>query len=628
MKRDAFDLGACDLHPALEQLPASEMLVQQALANWIASLRSNGNQLSPDHQHAGRQLLRALVDQLYGMYTGRYAYAVPCGGGKTQAVVALLTAMFALRVFSSKTVLVVAQQVDALCKIKQQLVDSGIPERAVGIVHSKTAAALKRSEEKNLPTFQSTEDEKRPIMLVTHSRVQRDGFLPDCCRNRHGSLHDLVIWDEALISTEAVCLNLALTVTALSHFADLECCPTVAEARQSLKVALRHERASQDAGQPASELTPLITEQQADRMESELRAVGYLDRTALALRNDALDGVKLLQNPFSLIDPHNGQSAGLMRYVVKVPDELTNIAILDASHAIDELRQADRSILSGTTEAMTSFKDFGLVTAIHYPLASGRSRIQQDGKAFDQAVMIANGLPHTEPVLFVTYIDWHEKKLAQALRDGGVQVDRKLPDGKPWLRIITWGSHTSDNSHTHCKHVVLVGLLRLPLLVTAAQLVAQKRDLTHRRDKTGLLSLERSVVAGNVMQAMNRGCMRLTDAGGMAHPMNAHIIAKDDLQSLLKKAMPGLVWKTAAVKEPTRTEEAARQIVEYLMAFPQTEPGISTRRLYADCGISPGKDLRASALAEALIRLAVLSIRKPEHRWAAVGRSLKRRPLE
>jgi len=306
---------------------------------------------------------------------------------------------------------------------------------------------------------------------------------------------------------------------------------------------------------------------------------------------------------------------------------LSNIVILDASHAIDELRQADRTIRVGTTEAMTNFKDFGTVTVIHSPIASGRSTIQEDRKALDRAVQIAEGLPHTEPVLFVTYKDWHERQLAQALRAAGLSMDRKMSDGKPWLRIITWGSHTSDNSHTHCKHVVLVGLLRMPLLLTASQLVAQKRDHTHRLDKAGLLSLERSVVAGNVMQAMNRGCMRLTNAEGMAHPMMVHIVAKDDLQATLQRAMPGLRWEAAKVKEPTRTEHVAERVAEYVLGLPETRAEVSKKEIWSALGIDLGKDAKADAMRAALVILAIRTLHL-NSRWQIPGgsRSLVRVP--
>lgn len=599
-------------------LPASELLVRQAHANWLESLLTNGNQPSLDHQHAGWQLLRAMVDQLYGERTGRYAYALPCGAGKTQAVVALLAAMVSLRVFSSgKTVLVVAQQVNALCEIKQKLLDADVPEQSVGIVHSKTGTA-----------FPSTQDQKRSITLATHSRIQQYGSLPECCRNREGKLHDLVIWDEALISTESVTLALDTTLAALRYFADGGKCSTLAEAYKRLALAVEREQVAQHAGLPACELAPTVTECEAELMQHEIRMIGYLDDTGKALREKALCAVSLIRNPISLVDPRNGNSAALMRYVVKVPDALANIVILDASHAIDELRQADSTIRVGTTEAMTSFKDFGTVAVIHYPVASGRSTIREDGKAIYEAVRIAKRLPPGERALFVTFKDWHEARLMDDLHAAGVPAGRNMPNGEPWLNVITWGKHTSDNSYTDCRHVVLVGLHRLPRLALASQLAAQKRDLTHRRDKPGLLGLEQSVIAGDVMQAMNRGCMRLTDAEGKAHPMTVHIIAKDDLRQLLERAMPGLGWETATVKAPTRTETATQLIANYVLSLPAEVQKISKQSVFIACDIELGKDAKAAALSEALKILALHAIREPKHRWLLVNRSLHRERLE
>ena len=311
-----------------------------------------------------------------------------------------------------------------------------------------------------------------------------------------------------------------------------------------------------------------------------------------------------------------------MRYVVRVPDELSNIAILDASHAIDELRQADPTIRSGTTEAMTDFKDFSTVEVKHYPIPSGRSAMRAEGKAIHEAVRIAKELALSDPVLFITFKDDLECKLKRELQAAGI------PAGTAARSVITWGRHTSDNSYTHCKHVILVGLLRLPLIVTASQFAAQKRDLTHRLSKTGLLGLERSVIAGEVMQAINRGCMRLTDAEGKAHPMTAHLIAVDNLQPLLEKAMPGLQWQTAEVKEPSRTEAAADQIVQHVLGLPENSKPVSKQSIFSSIGVELRKDAKAVAMQQALVLLAVRNLTGGTgFRWEEVGRSLVRRAV-
>jgi hypothetical protein len=433
-----------------------------------------------------------------------------------------------------------------------------------------------------------------------------------------------VIWDEALLSTDAVTLTLDSTLTALRHFADSGKCSTVAEVYKRLTLAVEREQAAQQAGQSPCELSPILTEHEAELMQQERRGIGYLDSMGHALREQSISAVSLISNPISLVDSRYGGSATLIRYVVKVPDALANIAILDASHAIDELRQADSTIRTGTTEAMVSFKDFGNVTVTHYPVAAGRSTMQ-DGKAISEAVRIARGLPQDERVLFVIFKDKHESRLKEEMRSAGLPVNRAMPDGKDWLNVITWGKHTSDNSYTDCSHVVLVGLHRLPRQTLASKLAAQTRDLTHRRDISGLLGLEQSVIAGDVMQAMNRGCMRLTDAEGKAHPMRVHIIARDDLRQLLEKAMPGLQWETVEVKAPTKTEDAARLIIEYLNSLPEDVQKVSLKALFPAAGVHLGKDAKAEAVKIALIKLKLQSIRSQTLTWFMESRSLVRK---
>lgn len=604
--------------PNTGALPPPETLVKQAHANWLSSLRRNNNQPSPAHQDAGWQLLRAMVDQLYGFRINRYAYALHCGAGKTEAVIALLGAMFPLRAFDSgKTVLVVAQQVAALCEIKQKLINAGIPEKMIGIVHSMPDAM-----------FASTGDQKRKIMLATHARIQRDGTLPECCINGYGKLHDLVIWDEALISTESIALTLETTLAALRYFAEGGRCPTVCSAYERLAHAVNEEQHSQKIETLAGEISPLVTEEQAIAMQYEIRAVRCFDKAGNSLKELALSAVSLIQNPISLVDTRSGNSAALMRYVIRVPDKLCNVAILDASHAIDELRQADSTIRSGTTDAMTNFKDFEPVVVIHYPVASGRDAIGTHGKALSEAVRIAKGLPYGDRVLFVTFKGLHETKLREELKSAGVPLERKMPNGDDWLNVITWGKHTSDNAYSNCKHVVLVGLHRLPREALACKLAAQRRDLKHRRDGLGLRKLELSVIAGDVMQAMNRGCMRSTNAEGKAYPMTAHIIALDDLSQLLVRAMPGLRWQTASIKEPTKATDATQRILQHILDLSDDVGKVSKQSVFAVCQVELGKDAKVTAFRKAMEALVGRGLHNPRHRWTEVGRSIQRRNMQ
>lgn len=358
MKRDAINLDSLGtLEPGLA---STDKVVEAAHARWTATLRRKGNTPPRAQLDAGWQLLRALVDQLYGLRRGRFAYAIPCGGGKTQAVVALLATLQHMRVLASgKTVLVVAQSIKALCDIKRQLLTADVPESAIGIVHSQTRL------DEEVP-YPSTGQARRRIMLATHARLQQDGSLPDCCRKENGSLHDLVIWDEALVTTKEIVLPWRVTCSALRHFADMRC-PTISKLHHRLVKAIQLEQTNQKAGAPANNLGPMLSEAEVEMALAELGSAGRLKDREHGWRDAAREGIQLVGNVFSLVDPGCGDAASLMRYVVQVPDELKNIAILDASYTIDELRRIDPTISNGTAEAMTNFKRYARVSALHYP---------------------------------------------------------------------------------------------------------------------------------------------------------------------------------------------------------------------------------------------------------------------
>ena len=240
-----------------------------------------------------------------------------------------------------------------------------------------------------------------------------------------------------------------------------------------------------------------------------------------------------------------------------------------------------------------------------------------------------------EGVLVITYKEDGFKGgslidlLREELTRSGVDPDALLPNGKKRISFSTWGKHTTDNSFADCQHVVLIGVLRMPLSSLAAAVAGQRRDECFRLSKTELLAVELSELASNVMQAMNRGTCRRVDAKGNAMEMTLHLHTKErGLQALLQAAMPGLQWETIEVKAPTKTEEATRQIVEHLLAYPAGYARISKQCLFSDLAIQLGKDSRAEAMAEAMTELREYAYRRFESAWAEEGRSLTRRTIQ
>lgn len=618
MKSDALDPAS-----ALQsRAPDLTTLAHQLL---IEMLERHGNGVCEDHSLALWQLMTGFTEQGLHIRNGRFAYALPCGAGKTLSVVAWIAAQYKLGLGLS--VAVSAQQIASLCIIKKALIDAGVPESRIGIRHTHGAAA----------DYPDTGVDERQIMLGSHSRIRGKDEMPAFCSYK-GALRDLLIWDETLLSTDATTLVLNDADTGLMHFAKDEKHPLLRAALSKLQNAMQLERARQEKG--AARLLTLLTESESEAALAELGTPVYgsqLDRSAFDAAEKA---IRLMKHPISLLDAGAGlRDVVLMRYQVAIDPELRNIAVLDASYVVSELCKADPTIRNGSTSVMLGFKQYSHVLVKQAVAATGRSKFDgtraERADAVKAAIQSIAGIPNDHRILVITYKNKEkgrkDRDLIALLRDelesAGINCDAVLPDGKPRVSFTTWGKHTTDNSFVDCEHVVVLGVLRMPLASLAAALAGQKRDELFRLSKPGLLAVELSELASNVMQAMNRGACRRVDSDGNAASMTLHLHTKEkELQQLLQTAMPGLQWEIIEVKPPTKTEEATRHIVQYLLSC--SAGRISNQRLFSDLNIQLGKDGKAEAMAGAMVELREHAWHRFEFPWIEERRSLVRKATQ
>src|SRR4051812_16881055 len=153
-----------------------------------------------------------------GETTGRLAFDLPTGCGKTQSVVAWCQAVYETQ--SGHSAVIATSKVEELCAIKRKLLAKGVPEDSIGLIHSKAydrrralewlqtrdPSVLKQtgrtgpSEYASLP--RTTDNEDRPFLLVTHSRMQSRRHHLDLLNTFNGSPRDLVFWDESLLAAQ------------------------------------------------------------------------------------------------------------------------------------------------------------------------------------------------------------------------------------------------------------------------------------------------------------------------------------------------------------------------------------------------------------------------------------------
>ncbi len=169
-------------------------LAELAHSKLIRRLEDAGNELSPGHREATRLMLAGMAKQALGVEPGRFAYGLPCGGGKTQGVAALILA--AAEIEPELTFAVATSQVEALCQMKRQLVEAGMPEDGIGLWHSLKVDKERAGAGTGYASEPATQEGRAPrILLLSQEKVRR---LRERMMRR-----SLLVWDESLIATEA-----------------------------------------------------------------------------------------------------------------------------------------------------------------------------------------------------------------------------------------------------------------------------------------------------------------------------------------------------------------------------------------------------------------------------------------
>ena len=196
-------------------MTTASTLAEHAFDIVVRDLEGFGNRLNDQHRQALRRMLEIYSSMACGEIAGRFAFDLPTGCGKTQSLIAWCQAVHEIK--SGHSAVIATSKVEELCNIKRKLIEKGVPEECVGLVHSKLCdqervrewlltrdpSALKEMggngaiEYASLP--RTTENERRQFLLVTHSRVQNRQTNHDLLNTFRGDRRNLLFWDESLL---------------------------------------------------------------------------------------------------------------------------------------------------------------------------------------------------------------------------------------------------------------------------------------------------------------------------------------------------------------------------------------------------------------------------------------------
>ncbi|MCC8405228.1 hypothetical protein LJ655_25695, partial [Paraburkholderia sp. MMS20-SJTN17] len=515
---------------------------------------------------------------------------------------------------------------------QRDLIRAGIHEESIGLLHQYKYDSVRSAEEVGPGTGYASEpatspDREYPILLLSHARIQNG-----CTATFQGRPRSLLIWDESLISTTAKAMSVQ-EIRRVRNHAETDK-PELLPHLDKIVSVIDAELAALKADPSRkprllAELLPLGEFVEAGETANSL---SQHDKAASWLRDEVLNLLALISLPVSVLMTGNGDTGdGIVRYAITVPDELSNVAVLDASYVIRDLTQADASIVDRTTPEMLGYKSYSNVTVNQVKLATGKQAMSDSVEASKPAAhelqKVIDAVPPDECVLVFTFKDARQK-LIRNLRQLGVNLDAMVEiDGKPRRRIevLTWGQETSRNDLLHCRHVVMAGVLRRNPLELAAALSGQQRLGESPRLHTAgaLRRLNVSEMAHSVLQGMNRGACRVMDGDGQAQRMKLTILVAGagagELREALQPVLPGVVWRVRepATKSPSRTQQARRAIATFLTET--NENRVPVRALRGAVGIELGTDAMRTAVDSAL-----QDLRDAGHCWRRDARSLVR----
>lgn len=554
-------------------------LTKTAFKSLTQSLTNFGNTLNTPHRMALHALLEAMGNMAEGKLQGRWAFGLPTGTGKTRAIIEWATAVHTLDL--PYTLAVSASRIEALCTLKREMIENGIPEEKIGLLHDDSKASMKAT----------ADNDERPFMLCTHQRIRSKRENLAQYNFYKGQPRHLLLYDESLMSSD------------VQHFDFIDLCACLAHAIERVKRDGRHgeiylylvecKRMIEGVYDNYDDLkdvlhliqTPAIDSRIAEFYAKEWEKEGTISHFLRAANLD----LRMLRD---------GASA-VVGYRVVVPAELKNIIALDASFPIRELCLLDKTIHDAETlpsvkqtgiKSFHALKQFNNVTLHRLRSFGGRHSMEKrfkDKSMAKECVEVLKTIPENEAALFYLYklnqpggTDYR-KILEREIVKAGIDLEAVTPDGRPRIVISTWGNETSLNCYAYCSHVFLVGILHQDSTRLMGAYLAQLNDIQADVNKTIANDLQLSEKAHLAYQALSRGTCR-TVSGGQALPMNGYLVEIDpEIETTLTRVMPGVVWKKwqpyFVPENEGIIETWVKTVQDYLNRL--EEDSISSRRL-------------------------------------------------
>lgn len=611
-----------------------KQLTHEAYSIAMRLLESTGNRPHVKHKQAIEAILDAMTSMAEGSLTGRWAFGLQTGLGKTTSAVSWVAALSKLNLLDRVSVAIAALDVESLCETLDMLVSLGVSKDDIGLLHRKSGA-----------TYDATPNATdKPILLLCHARVA-DRYVEQF--KYRGEMRDLLIYDESLMTTSSSVCPAAM-LYALSGAMQNSCKRDEEYRRKHEEVSVWLREVEEAVAKELDRLKVISSTQSV--MLLPQRPQETLDRfEAIMKGNETVQAlVKMTPSPVKI---SNFADKGVLSFQITVPSVLRNIIVLDASNAIRDLVKHDRSVFDAEQHLpamkalgvpLASLKRYDGTTIYQMRAGGGKGSMVRSFKAkynhqrriCKEVIEVLGKIPEDESTLIVAFKPAYDvsgpvnfvKILEEDINASGVVTMKNqdsvemTPSGKPRVSITTWGLHKGTNKHKHCKNLIMVGIVHrdmLDLFGVMSGLEGLAKEQTQQR----LRDIQMSEVAHDAFQAIGRiACRTVVD--GKAVPVNVWLIEYSTaLQERLAPVMEGAVWKKWETKydeipegkEPGIIKQAAMAINNYLSSSQKTKVSVKDlRTLVPEC----------SRLEPKSFTRAVDSMLTVNQRWGRNGHSL------
>ena len=506
----------------------------------------------------------------------RPTFDLDCGTGKSRCVVSWCSTN--AKSGFPFSVLILAEKIDELHSIYDQLRDKKIPANMLGVWHSD-------QRRKGPPIHSAEECEARPILLISHAKSERN---PAWINLYKGRDRDLVVYDESLVVTQSLTLPVASTMNLLDEVRNeiefkgkpetaegsCEAERVVEDLSNAIRVEFRRQRREGNDAEPRKlKLSVKLVQADLDAIRTTLTVLKFNPEHI-----ETLDALLATVRDGRAMRVWRDLDAAVISFALKVPKEYERVVVLDASFLLRKILRMDHSTLElpyAETEEETvaaRFKRYSNVTVNLANCGSGKGTVGEEfgrrlkrgggelakrkpaGKITKLVVAAARQLPEDEACIIWTVKDhtsigkrggrWEVKQrddLVHHLERAGIDVDSTLADDRPRFNFKTWGRHTADSTLSYCTHAIYAATYYLPQRAAVGLAVGQSNDLMMELKRGKVEEVINSEAMADLHQSFNRANMRKLDAQGEAGRTVIWLISHDAKEIVLRELVDTLM---------------------------------------------------------------------------------------